>query len=237
MLKPRILVVSSSKGGVGKSTVSIQIAICLIKKKKKVIILDCDIQGTASSYLKNREKYKLLSPDHRPVTKDLQEEINQLEGYDVVIIDTPGSKSAIGDEAHSLADTILTVMNDSFVDLDVLVKITDPEKYTGSMPGHYADDLWEVRKSFLYSGRKPPKWFLLLNRVGHRTKNHSQILRLVKDIAQKWGMEFIGMLRERVGYRDGFLYGKTPLDPQASLSASHVAARMEVRQLLSALGL
>ena len=232
-----IIAISSSKGGVGKSTLSMQIAIFLNKKGKNVCVLDCDAQGTVSSYLVNREKNNLETPKHLMVTDNLQNHINVLsKDHEIIIIDTPGGKFQIVDEVHNISDTVITVLNNSFVDLDVLVKISDPVKYTCE-PGIYSQDLWEARKLRLYA-KQTQKWLLVLNRVGCQTKNHDQVVKVIKDIAQKWGMQFGGMIRERVGYRDGFLYGRTPLDPQPQgLNASHIAARQEIRQIIGLLGI
>jgi cellulose biosynthesis protein BcsQ len=39
--------------------------------------------------------------------------------HDFVVVDTPGTDSYLTRLAHSMADTLITPLNDSFVDLDV----------------------------------------------------------------------------------------------------------------------
>ena len=59
--------------------------------------------------------------------------------HDFVVIDTPGHDSPLMRLAHSMADILVTPLNDSFVDLDVLGSL-DPDTLEVTGTSHYAAD-------------------------------------------------------------------------------------------------
>lgn len=226
------IVVTSRKGGVGKSTIAMQISIALHLKNKKVTLLDCDSpQNTLTTYISNRARSGLSSPQCTPVSNDIASYLKQHEDDDFIIIDTSGGISQLANTAHEMANTILLAFNDSFIDLDVLAKVTDPARNLFA-PNNLAEDLWETRKHAVQNHLKQ-KLALVLNRAGQNSKNRAKIVSVIETMSKQWGIHYGGLIKERVGYRDGFLHGRTPLDPQPQgLTASHVAARQEIRRLV-----
>src|SRR5262245_6886055 len=140
--KPYIIVLGNEKGGTEKSTISMHIIIHFLRLGYTVGSVDVDArQGTLSRYLENRKTYMnktgktLPVSDHSPILKSVseiqkvaeQEETERLQkcfegmsAKDFIIIDTPGTDSFLSRLAHSYADTLITPLNDSFVDLDML---------------------------------------------------------------------------------------------------------------------
>lgn len=231
----QVLTVSSQKGGVGKSTLVTQLAVCLHRQGKKVCVVDCDSdQGTSTRYLDNRSRHNLPTPDYTTEQDDIVAKVGKLvDNYNFVIIDTPGGKSPLASAAHRISDTIVSVFNDSFADLDVLVRV-DQADSCNINSREYSSHIWDERKLRLQEGRYPQNWLLVLNRVGQATKNRQQVLRLIERVSANWGVYFAGAIKERVGYRNGFLVGRTPLDPQPEgLTVSHLSARQEVRRLVA----
>lgn len=230
-----IITVSSRKGGVGKSTLTMQIAVFLHKRGKRVCVIDCDPeQGTISRYVENRVVQGLPAPYCVGENQDVLARIKEVEKYyEVIVVDTPGGKSQLADNAHRVSNSILTVFNDSFVDLDMLVQIQNDQDQS-FMPRAYSEHVWKERQLRTSNNSDPQNWILVLNRVGQLTKNRKNVLSAVEKVSKQWGIKFGGMCRERVGYRDGFLSGRTPMDPQPNgLTVSHVAARQEIRNLMS----
>src|SRR5208283_2773480 len=65
---------------------------------------------------------------------------------DYVVIDTPGGDTALSRAAHGRADLIVTPMNDSFVDFDILGEV-DPITLELKRPSLYSETVWEARKA------------------------------------------------------------------------------------------
>ncbi len=255
-----VVVVGNEKGGTGKSTVSMHLIVSLLNMGLSVGSIDIDArQATLTRYIHNRKTRKdaaelgLLIPDHvaLPPTADraadeerLVETVARLRGqHDVVVIDTPGSDHYLSRLGHSFADTLVTPLNDSLVDLDVLA-LVDPESMRIVRPSHYAEMVWETKKARAMRGEKAVvDWIVLRNRLAHLDAKNKQVMeKLLADLAKRIGFRVVPGLGERVIYRSMFLEGLTLLDLRQKilgfeLNMSHVAARQELRALVDALGL
>lgn len=253
-----IIVVGNEKGGTGKSTVAMHLIVSLLALGASVGSIDLDArQATLTRYVENRRQrvergQKLAMPDHEgvPPTEDPAADRNRLLGalrrmraqHDAVVIDTPGSDNALSRLGHSYADLLVTPLNDSYVDLDVLAKV-DPDFMKISRPGHYSEMVWETKKQRALRGEKGVvEWFVLRNRLSTLDARNKRIMeRLLGELAKRIGFRLIGGLGERVIYRELFLEGLTLFDlgegSGVEMSLSHVAARQELRGLVDALGL
>lgn len=260
MVKAHVIVVGNEKGGTGKSTLSMHIIIALLQRGLSVGSIDLDArQATLTRYLGHRQARQdkdtlnLLCPQHVaiPPTEDrvadedrLRSAIDELgSGHDVVVIDTPGSDHYLSRLGHSFADTLITPLNDSLVDLDVLARV-DPRTMKISMPSHYSELVWETKKSRAMRGEKAVvDWIVLRNRLSSlNAKNKRDVERLLTDLAKRIGFRLIPGLGERVIYREMFLEGLTLLDMRKGglgpgMTLSHVAARQELRSIIDALSI
>ncbi len=259
-----IIVVGNEKGGAGKSTVAMHLASALARMGHRVGVLDLDLrQRTLARYIENRARFlagaglDLPSPrnmdlpeapegvlaagenasDHR-----LSAAVAELEASsDFIVIDCPGSHTRLAQVAHSLADTLVTPLNDSFVDFDLLARIdTDGEVILG--PSVYAEMVWSARQLRAQAGLEPIDWIVLRNRVGSQAMNNKQkmesaLLRLSRRIGFRIGAGF----SERVVFRELFPRGLTLLDLRdvgvEKLSISGLAARQELREMIRTLTL
>ncbi len=252
--KGHVIVLGSAKGGTGKSTTAMHLIVSLLRKGKKVGSIDLDSpQSTLSRYIENRlalnfrRKLDLPIPSHLTVSDrgndftSLETDIHRLaDACDYVVIDTPGSDSAISRLAHAWADTLITPINDSFVDLDVLAAV-DVERQKILRRGHYAEMVLEARKQKASRIGGTTDWIVLRNRLSNLEARNK---RCMADTLEKLStyLDFRNGpgLSERVIYRELFPSGLTLLDlPEegvgVSLSMSHVAARQELRALLAAI--
>lgn len=258
--RAHIIVVGNEKGGTGKSTVSMHLIVTLLGMGLSVGSIDIDArQATLTRYIQNRKGRKdaaelgLAVPDHVavPPTTDPAADENRLletmqrlrELHDVVVIDTPGSDHYLSRLGHSFADTLVTPLNDSLVDLDVLARV-DPQTMKIVRPSHYAEMVWETKKTRALRGEKAVvEWIVLRNRLAHLdARNKQSMEKLLGDLSRRIGFRVAPGLGERVIYRSLFLEGLTLLDLRHKvlgfeMNMSNVAARQELRALVEAIGL
>jgi chromosome partitioning protein len=263
---PLVLVFGNEKGGSGKSTMAIHVAVTLLQQGLKVGTLDLDSrQATFTRFFQNRtqrmeeDNLQLVCPIHIPIAPskeknvddrmaDEQKRLNdaietlKAERCDIILIDSPGSDTTLSRFGHRLANILVTPMNDSFIDLDLIAKI-DGQNLTIQKPSIYSDMVWEYRKERALAGnRHPIKWFIVRNRLSHiNAQNKKNIEELLKQLERRFAFTFLNGFSERVIYRELFLKGLTLMDlgqvPGMSLSISNLAAKQEVRALLNAIGL
>ena len=264
--RARVIVVGNEKGGSGKSTVAVHLAIALLKANRKVASLDLDSrQKTFTHYIENRHAWaqhtglNLEIPDHRyfiensdhPTAEDeaadgtaLTEQIGALaEFHDFIVIDTPGRDSYLGRLAHSVADTLITPMNDSLVDLDVLGTMDrDTMRVTG--PSHYAQMVGEARRQRHLRANATCDWIVLRNRLATLASRNTRVVgQALQDLSEMLNFRCAEGLAERVIFREFYARGLTALDNLDARtlglrpSLSHVTARLEIEALLKALNL
>ncbi|TGW14923.1 division plane positioning ATPase MipZ [Candidatus Hepatobacter penaei] len=255
---PFIIVLGNEKGGTGKSTLAMHVIVSLLYDGYRVGSVDLDgRQGTLSRYIDNRKRYNEKN-HHKTVpcsehvrieeshTHDSQKMLSimndvALKTCDVVVIDTPGSHTELSSQAHGLADTLITPINDSFIDLDLLAHVEDKEGTPNLSPSIYAQTVWEERKRKIMQSHSPMAWIVVRNRLGHLfTKNKEKVDSVLEPLSKRIGFKLASGFGERVIFRELFLSGLTLLDLGASeeaLTFSHVSARQELRALMNLLPL
>ncbi|MDX1712060.1 MAG: division plane positioning ATPase MipZ, partial [Rhodovibrionaceae bacterium] len=167
--------------------------------------------------------------------------LDDLGDCDFIILDTPGTDTFLSRLGHARADTLITPLNDSFLDLDLLARI-DPSGRKILGPSVYAEMVWEQRQQRAQDGRPPTDWIVMRNRLAHvNARNKRDVGRLLEELSRRIGFRLAPGFSERVIFRELFPKGLTLLDLRergvgVSLNLSHVAAREEVRGLLDAIG-
>jgi chromosome partitioning protein len=262
--KPYIIVVGNEKGGSGKSTVAMHVIVSLLLEGFDVGSIDLDSrQGTLTRYFENRQQTaetqpkRLPMPSHVSIARSraasvtvateeeaaaLDEALEHLRKMDFIVIDTPGSDSTLSRRAHILADTLVTPLNDSFLDLDVLGRVEKGGKKV-TRPSIYAEMVWDQRKRRAAAGGKPVDWVVLRNRLTTLdARNKREIARLLGELSKRIGFRVVPGFTERVIFRELFPRGLTLLDltkvdTGIELGMSHLAARQEIRELVTALKL
>ena len=261
---PYVIVVGNEKGGTGKSTTAMHLIVALMRQGYGVGSIDLDgRQKTLTHYIDNRRAYAAHSgralpmPEHRDVARaetgartdpeaadraHLSEVCAELAGCHFIVMDTPGSDAPMSRVAHESADTLITPLNDSLLDIDVIARI-DPQRRVVLAPSAYSQMVWEQNNRRVVAGRPPIDWIVMRNRLTHiDARNKREIAGLMAQLAQRIGFRLAPGFGERVVFRELFLNGLTLLDlPEDSADAlpnpSHEAARGEVWALLRTVGL
>lgn len=259
-----IIVLGNEKGGTGKSTTAMHVTTALLRSGYPTGIIDLDLrQESLMNHARNRDAFCTREGVALPVPvkaelkistadtlSDAQAEEEATFG-DVlatldknckfIVIDCPGAHTRYAQMAHSAADTLITPMNDSLVDLGLLAKM-DPNTGKVAGPSVYAEMVWQARSLRASAGLKPVDWVVLRNRMSVlHAKNKRRVGDALEDLAKRIGFRLVPGFSERVIFRELYLQGLTLLDlqdaAQRSLAMSEIAARQELRELMRALKL
>lgn len=245
---PHVIVLGNEKGGSGKSTTAVHIAIALAGSRIRLAVADLDHrQQTTARYFENRRNWACrqgITLIQVPVTVLGDGSTDALDtlvkaDVDVVVIDTPGRDSEIGRAAIARADTLITPINDSFVDFDLLGQV-DPETYKVVRPSFYAELVWKARQARAKNDGGTVDWVVVRNRLSPlEARNRKRVKTALEELSKRIGFRVAPGLSERVIYRELFPRGLTLLDMAQveEASMSHVAARAELRELIAALQL
>ncbi len=258
-----VITIGNEKGGSGKSTAAMHLIVALLQSGRSVASIDLDQrQGTLTRYIENRRAHAkshdltMPQPAHETVTPGAgpqrlaaqEDEADRLHDLiqrlgrdrDVIVIDTAGGDTNLTRLGHSYADTLITPLNDSFIDLDVLARIEAESLKIGG-PSHYAEMVWEQKIKRAIRDGGSIDWIVMRNRLSSLdARNKRRMAKSLNDLALRIGFRVIAGFGERVIYREMFLKGLTLMDLRqvsGRLNLSHVAARQEVRSVVEAIGL
>ncbi len=260
--KPYIIVLGNEKGGTGKSTVGMHVIVSLLRMGFPVGSIDVDArQGTLTRYMENRKTTAVAMEKPLPVSthipllpsknslkeeaikedqNNLDEALAQLSSHRFIVIDTPGSGSFLSRAAHARADTLITPLNDSFIDLDMLVRLKS-DTLDILRPSIYSEMVWEQKKRRAIRDQGSIEWFVLRNRLSSiNARNKEQMEDVIQALAKRIGFHYIPGFGERVIFRELFLAGITVLDLEdckIPITLSHVSAKQELRNLIQRLQL
>jgi chromosome partitioning protein len=261
-----VIVLGNEKGGSGKSTTAMHVAVALLQAGQRVATIDLDSrQSSFTHYVQNRRDWatragiELHHPRHFCVARGFGMRIEEIEEqefhafakavseaeqtHDFVVIDTPGSDSYLMRLAHSMADTLITPLNDSFVDFDVLGMV-DPTTFELAGVSHYAEMVREARRQRRLVDGGLMDWVVVRNRLSALGSRNKRLVGAGVDaLSRQLGFRAVDGFAERVVYREYFPRGLTALDemeeslPGQRFNPSHTTARDEVRDLIDTLKL
>lgn len=263
--RAHILTLGNAKGGSGKSTTAMHVMTRLLGLGYRVAAIDLDgQQQTLARYLENRAMFcarrcitlpmpelkVIATPKH--ATREQEKKahyaslVEALEGFaykvDIVVIDCPGADTFLATLGHFVADTVLTPLNDSFIDLDLLARI-EPETFRVLAPSWYSEMIYNVRKRRRFQRGAPLDWVVMRNRVaGGDARNKQRVQKALRQAAAHFQFREAQGLGERVIFRELFVNGLTLSDLRGrrlgvAVTMHHIAAHQEVKSLIGALDL
>ena len=260
------VVLGNEKGGSGKSTVAMHIAVALLKAGQRVATIDLDSrQKSFTHYIENRKAWAkharldLELPSHYCVARSdgalvADNEAAEFNGFasaihaiehthDFIVIDTPGHDSYLMRLAHSMADTLITPLNDSFVDFDVLGTV-DPVTFAVTGTSHFSNVVSDARRQRRVVDHATIDWIVVRNRLSMLgSRNKRLVGEGLQELSLRLGFRAVDGFAERVIFRELYPRGLTALDSldEGTLgtrpSMSHVTAQQEVETLLKSLKL
>lgn len=252
---PHRIVFANEKGGTGKSTTAVHVAVALAYRGARVVAFDLDHrQRTMCRYLENRSETAARRGIDLPTAAchtvegldgDQFEALIEQEaaGADFVVIDTPGRDDPLARHSATTADTLVTPMNDSFVDFDLIGQV-EGESFKVKKLSFYAELIWEARirrsRTQIEEQRREMDWVVVRNRTGFtEARNMARIEKALDEMSKRVGFRVAKGLSERVIYRELFPSGLTLLDKGqlGDLGTSHLVARQELRGLVAGLNL
>src|SRR6187402_1750540 len=261
-----VVVLGNEKGGSGKSTTALHIAVALLKAGQRVATIDLDSrQKSFTHYIDNRRAwashagldlelpahYCISRKDGALVSDNEAGEFNEFAAavdaiehtHDFIVIDTPGHDSYLMRLAHSMADTLITPLNDSFVDFDVLGTV-DPVTFAVTGTSHFSDMVREARRQRRVVDHATIDWIVVRNRLSMLgSRNKRLVGEGLQELSMRLGFRAVDGFAERVIFREFYPRGLTALDnlDEATLGTrpnmSHVTARQDVETLLRLLKL
>src|SRR5215467_232332 len=261
-----VIVLGNEKGGPGKSTTAMHIAVALLKAGQRVATIDLDSrQKTLTKYVENRRAWarragiELELPTHYHVRRGEGVRVDENEtaefagfaeaisaaehSHDFVVIDTPATDSYLMRLAHSMADTLVTPLNDSFVEFDVLGSV-DPATFAVVGESHYAEMAREARRQRRLVDGGMTDWIVVRNRLALLASRNKRLVgEGLNELGLRLGFRVAEGFAERLIYREFFPRGLTALDNLDEItlgerpSLMHVTARQEVRSLIEAMRL
>lgn len=261
-----VIVLGNEKGGTGKSTLAMHVCVALLKAGQRVAAIDLDSrQKSFSRYIENRRawterlRFELELPACYQIARaegtrledneaaefaSFAQAITAVEhSHDFVVIDTPAADSYLSRLAHAMADTLVTPLNDSFVDFDVLGDV-DPATFAVTGVSHYAEMAREARRQRRLVDGGLTDWIVVRNRLALLPSRNKQLVgEGLSELGLRLGFRVAEGFAERLVYREFFPRGLTALDNLDEItlgerpSLSHVTARQEVRSLIEAMRL
>ena len=252
---PHWITFANEKGGTGKSTTAVHVAVALAFGGARVVAFDLDHrQRTMHRYFENRAETARRREIDLPTAQCHVVEGGDEAGFDAlvrehsvgadfIVVDTPGRDDPLARHAATQADTLVTPMNDSFVDFDLIGQV-EGESFKVRKLSFYAELIWEARlkrsRATLEQHRREMDWVVVRNRTGHiEARNMTRIEQALSEMSKRVGFRVAKGLSERVIYRELFPSGLTLLDKGhlGDLGTSHLVARQELRALVAGLNL
>ena len=215
--------------------IAMHVAVALVNFGQRVATVDLDSrQKTFTRYIDNRRNWAKLArvalrvPTHFCIARGSSLKLDENEAievarladalvsieqsHDFVVIDTPGTDTHLMRLVHSLADTLITPLNDSFVDFDMLGTV-DPIDFTVAAEGPYTEMVRDARRQRRGIDGERMDWVVVRNRISVPGSRHHDLVGAgLAQLAARLGFRCLEGFAERLIYRELFPRGLSAVD-------------------------
>lgn len=201
-----IVALCNSKGGVGKSTLSVHLAMVWGKKGRRVGFIDADVQGSSSVWLREAAPdlplHRLQTPD------DILEQAPRLAAqFDILVVDGPAGLSEVTRSILLVTDLALLPCGPSALDLRAV------------------HDALRVVKQAQQIRQGPPQPILVPNKLQVQYRLSRELL----ETARSLDVPTVSGLRLRQAYADAVGQGTSVWDlgPRGEVAAQEIQTLVE----------
>jgi len=179
-----LIALTNSKGGVGKTTISVHLAIYEAEQGRKVAMVDCDVQELSTRWLK-KIKDRIVVYSLKTADEVLEQMPRIITDYDLVVADGPAGLSEVTRSLLLVSDLALLPCNPSGLDLEAV-----------------RDAIRAVRQAQKIRNG-PPRAFLVPNRI----EPNQLLSRELLDAAGSLGLPQLPAIRKRAALADCYGQG------------------------------
>ncbi len=165
------IAITNLKGGVGKTTITTNLAVSFAHRGKRVCIVDSDLaQKSSMEWAGNRSESMPHIPVYGAMAKQLNKEVAKLnEENDIVFIDGTPQLSELAERTVLASDILIIPISPSIYDLRAFESFFEK-----------VEQINQVREE---QGLKMVKTYVIVNRIAEKTNLGREILEALKDYA------------------------------------------------------
>jgi chromosome partitioning protein len=150
----------AQKGGTGKTTLALSLAVAATRADRTVAVIDLDPQASAGNWADRRatKDTPAVVSAHVPRLQNVIDTARQ-NGVDLVIIDTPGKSEQAALAAAKVADLVLIPCRPQIYDIETLAATKEIVELSGGKPA-----------------------FVVLNAVPPQGRRHEEAIAAIRDM-------------------------------------------------------
>ena len=205
-----VITVASTKGGVGKSTIAVNLAVEAARDGKRVLLVDSDIQGSSIGFRAARERDDIKAMSI--ITSTLHRDLGDFKNFDCIIVDVGGRDTGVFRSALLAADIVIVPVLPSQYDIWAA-----------------ADNVENIRLARVV---KEIKAFFLFNQVIQGTKISGEATAALEEIIGDDGIRLMeSQLVSRVAYKNSISkgLGVSEYEPNGKAAAEMHALYDEIK--------
>lgn len=188
MKKAKIITFANQKGGVGKTTILINLAVSFANANQKVLIIDTDQQGSVLDWKELQDEHANLNIDVLTTTDIVKYVKENTSKYDFIFIDSQGKMQQNELKNITVSDLVIIPLELNQINLSAVAETA-----------HFANKLKDEKKI---------KAYFLLNKVLVQTKTTSDTFKGFKSALDDYGLDTLdSYIGNRSVYANSYAIG------------------------------